>query len=216
MAELESEEKQCCRRLPVGAIVAGGVAAGLSAAVISRARNRARQQAHEDALKALADEYGCEFVAAEPNSGKGPDFPSLSGMLRGRNVRIETEVAGRGMETHLLTRAVAAHTAPIGGFIVIREETLLTRIADHLGLADIEVGEPEFDKRFEIASDMDDAPRLLQPEVRDALLCAVFESVVLRDGEVIVRQRGPVADAETLRQTLKLAIDLAEWLEMLG
>ena len=45
---------------------------------------------------------------------------------------------------------------------------------------------------------------------------ATFESVVIRPGEVIVRQRGPLTTTAALRQTLKLAVDIAEWLETLG
>ncbi len=65
-------------------------------------------------------------------------------------------------------------------------------------------------------SDEPDAAELLHPEVRDALLASSFESVVIRQGEVTVRQVGPVTDPEKLRQGIQLAVEVAEWLETLG
>jgi hypothetical protein len=217
MSELEPQEEQRCGRgAPKGAIAAAAVAAALGAVAFSRTRQRVRLSAHQQALRELAEETGCQFTPAQPNDPQGPDFPTLEGLHRDRQVRLDTEVAGASLGLRLLTRATARHSAPVPGFVVIREETLTTRMADHLGLADIQVGEPAFDDRFEVTSDVPEAADLLQPEVRDALMGATFESVVIRPGEVIVRQRGPLTTTAALRQTLKLAVDIAEWLETLG
>lgn len=216
MAEMEPEEgERRGRRLPIGAVAAAGAATILGALAFSKTRQRTRLRAHEQALDGLAEEMGAEFTPSRPGTPEGPDFPSMSGRDRDRGVRIDTEVGGSALSYQIFTRATAEHTAPVDGFVVIREETLLTRMADSLGLADIQVGEPAFDDRFEVTSDLADAGRLLQPEVRDALLASTFESVVIRQGEVTVRQNGPVADLEVLRQSLKLAVDVAEWLETL-
>lgn len=216
MSELEpQDEARRSRGLPKGAVAAAGLAAALGALAVSRTRRRVRLYAHQQALRELAEETGCHFTPARPDTPQGPDFPILEGRHRDRQVRIDSEVAGPAFGYQILTRATASHTAPVPGFVVVRHETLVTRAADRLGLADIQVGEPAFDDRFEVVSDVPDAASLLQPEVRDALMAASFESVVIRPHEVIVRQIGPVPDLPTLRQTLKLAVDIAEWLETL-
>lgn len=216
MAEMEPEEEERrSRRLPTGAIAAAGIATVLGTLAFSKTRQRTRLRAHEQALEGLAREMGASFIPARPDTPEGPDFPSMSGKSRDRGVRIDTEVGGNALNYQILTRATADHAAPVDGFVVIREETLLTRMADSLGLADIQVGEPAFDDRFEVTSDLADAGKLLQPEVRDALLASTFESVVIRQSEVTVRQNGPVADPDALRRSLKLAVDIAEWLETL-
>ncbi|MBI3948739.1 MAG: hypothetical protein HY321_22710 [Armatimonadetes bacterium] len=213
MAELEPEEEPRGRRIPAGAIALAGVAAAAGALFFSRRRHTARVSEHENALRRLAEEIRGELTPAQPGSPQGPDFPSLAGTHRGRPVRVDTEVAGTPLNYQCLTRTTAEHAAPVAGFVIIREETILTRMADRLGLTDVQVGESAFDDRFEVTSDLPDAVRLLQPEVRDALLAARFESCVIRQGEVTVRQVGPVVGTEPLRQSLKLAVDIAEWLE---
>lgn len=214
MSEHEPEkEAGQGRRVPGAAVAMGGVATAAGLLLLSRRRRAARVRAHERALRELAAEMGGDLTPAQPESPRGPDFPSLTGTHRGRSIRIGTEVVGRPLRYQCLTRVVAEHTAPVEGFVVIREETALTRMADRLGLADVQVGEAAFDQRFEVVSDLPDAARLLQPEVRDALLAARFESCVIRQGEVVLRQFGPVANAQGLRQLLELAVDIAEWLE---
>ncbi|HHX41419.1 MAG TPA: hypothetical protein GX715_15765 [Armatimonadetes bacterium] len=217
MAEMEPErDERRGQRLPVGMIAAAGTATLLGALAFNKTRQRARLRAHEQVLEEVARELGAQFTPSRPGTPAGPDFPSLSGKSDDREVRIDTEVGGSGFSYQILTRATAAHAAPVNGFVVIREETLLTRMADHLGLADIQVNEPAFDDRFEVISDEPDAAELLHPEVRDALLASSFESVVIRQGEVTVRQVGPVTDPEKLRQGIQLAVEVAEWLETLG
>lgn len=216
MAELEPEEEPRGRCFPAGALAAAGVAAAaVGAVVLSRGRQRGRIQAHSAALKQLAEETGCEFTPAQPGAPQGPDFPALAGVFNGRAVRIDTEVASGAVGYQILTRFTAEHQAPMTGFIIVREETMLTRMADRLGLADVQVGEAAFDDRFEVTSDIPDAVRYLQPEVRDALLSARFESFVIRQGEVTLRQVGPVTQREALQQSLALAMDVADWLETL-
>ncbi len=222
MAEREPDKQRrddegaakCCGLRPA-VVAAAGVATALGALAFSRVRRVGRARGHEVALAQLAEETGCQFTPSEPRNRQGPDFPAMAGTHRGRQVRVETEVSGSPLNYHFHTQATAEHTAPVEGFAIVREETFLTRVADRFGLADIQVGEPAFDDRFEVVSDLDDAARLLQPEVRDALMAARFESFTIRQGEVTVRQEGPVTDLEALRQSLKLAVDVAEWLETL-
>ncbi|HOM82322.1 MAG TPA: hypothetical protein PLU39_15155 [Armatimonadota bacterium] len=217
MAEKEPErDERRGQRLPVGMIAAAGAATLLGALAFNKTRERVRLRAHEQVLEELAQELGAQFTPSRSGAPTGPDFPSLTMKSDDREVRIDTEVGGSGLSYQILTRATATHTAPVEGFVVIREETLLTRMADHLGLADIQVNEPAFDDRFEVISDQADAAALLHPEVRDALMASSFESVVIRQGEVTVRQIGPVTDPEKLRQSIQLAVDIAEWLETLG
>ncbi|MDH7570557.1 MAG: hypothetical protein QHJ73_13330 [Armatimonadota bacterium] len=216
MAEMEPDGEPRDRRLSASLLAAVGAVATLGGAfAISRRRRRAQLAAHEAALRELAAELNAEFEPSVPGPS-GPDFPRMTAVQRGRRVVVDTEVAGATTGYRLLTRATAEHKARISGFVVVREETALTRVADALGLADVQVGEAAFDNRFEVTSDLPDAANLLQPEVRDTLLAARFESVVIRQDEVTVRQLGPLTEVEELRQLMKLAVDVAEWLETLN
>lgn len=214
MAELEPEGQDRGCSFPKSALVAAGAAVTLASVALARSMSRARLQAHALTLQQVAEDTGLTYMPAQPYSKDGRDFPMLSGAFHGRNARMETEIAGTSIHNHLLNSVTISHNAPVAGFVIVRGENILTRMADHMGLADIQVGEAAFDQRFEVISDLPDAAQLLPPEVRDALLAASFESFVIRQGEITVRQHGPVVNKDLLLQSLHLAVDVAELLEI--
>ena len=180
-----------------------------------------RQRKAREQLAGLASRMGLELKRQPAVLGfEGP--ATVEGQHRDRMVRFFTFTTGSG-KSRVSWSATSAAVAGTGGFTLdLGPESLFTRIATKLGMQDIQIGDPEFDRQFVVKSnDAAYASAALLPEIRARLLAersnGAHGHLAVKGGEVRYAEVGGFDDpARTARLAgmLEVACDLAEVAEV--
>ena len=193
----------------------------LLVAGISIVRYRARQRKASEQLAGLARRFALEFRQETPKFGLAPP-PTVAGRYRNRAVRFFNYTTGSG-KSRTTWSAVPAVVGGAGDFTLeLFPENFFTRIGATLGLQDIRVGDPAFDRAFTIKSNHPDrAAAALLPEIRARLLAERANGarghLTIKAGEVRYAEVGEFDDdarAGRLAGMLEAACDLAEVAEV--
>ncbi len=196
-----------------------GFTAGIVALALTLAlkqQRRAREQ-----LTALAARLGLELKRQPAKLGFEPT-PTVEGNHRGRFVRFFSFTTGSG-KSRTTWVAVSAAATGTGAFTLdLGHENFLTRMAIALGMQDIKVGDPAFDRAFIVkSSDPAYAAAALLPEIRARLLAGVqhgmFGHLRIADGLVRYAETGAFGNEAQLNRLvamLEVACDLAEVAEV--
>jgi hypothetical protein len=197
----------------LAACVGFGVLALVS---IRRQQRKARAQ-----LAGLAARFGLELRRQPAKLGfESP--PSVEGRHRNRAVRFFNYSTGAG-KSRTNWSAVAAAVGGTGGFTLeLFPENFLVRLATALGLQDIRVGDPAFDRAFVVKSnDPAYAVAALLPEIRARLIAergnGALGHLTVKEGEVRYAEVGAFdqeARVARLADMLGIACDLAEVAEV--
>jgi hypothetical protein len=172
-------------------------------------------------LTMLASRLGLELKRQPAKLGFEPT-PTLEGPHRGRPVRFFNYTTGSGKSRRVWS-AVSAAVPGAGAFVLeLAPENFITRVATALGMQDIQIGDPTFDRAFIIRSnDAAAAAAVLLPEIRTRLLAAfprvVCGELTVKGGEVRYAEVGGLGDAASvarLADMLEIACDLAEVAEV--
>jgi hypothetical protein len=173
-------------------------------------------------LTKLASRLGLELKRQPAKMGFEPT-PTLEGRHRNRPVRFFNYATGSGKSRRTWS-AVSAAVPGAGAFTLeLAAENFITRVAAALGMQDIQVGDPTFDRAFIVRSnDAAAAAAALLPEIRTHLLTAfprvVCGELAVKGGEVRYAETGGLGDAACvarLADMLEVVCDLAEVAEAL-
>jgi hypothetical protein len=173
-------------------------------------------------LTKLAGRLGLE-LKRQPAKFVFEPTPTLEGRHRNRPVRFFSYSTGSGKSRRRWS-AVSVAMPGAGAFTLeLTPENFLTRIGTALGMQDIQIGDPTFDRAFIVRSnDAAAAAAALLPEIRTRLLAAfprvICGQLTLKDGEVRFAETGSFGEAACvarLADMLEIACDLAEVAEAL-
>lgn len=123
-------------------------------------------------LRKLAEQLRIQYDNGSESvlSGKPP---SAAGEFHGRQIRVYPYVTGTGRTRVEWCAVSAALRNPAGLTLRISKENVLTRAGHTIGIDDVEVGDPAFDKRFYVKSDKPGLVRAaLIPELREQIAAA--------------------------------------------
>jgi len=183
---------------------------------------RRQQRKTLENLTKLAGRLGLELKRQPAKLGFEP-LPTVKGRHRGHPVRFFNYSTGSG-KSRRTWGAVSAAVPGAGAFTLeLAPENFLTRIVTALGMQDIQVGDPAFDRAFIVRSnDVASAVAALLPEIRTRLLAAFPRNVggelAVKGGEVRYAEVGGLQDAALvtrLADMLEVVCDLAEVAEAL-
>jgi hypothetical protein len=183
---------------------------------------RRQQRQTLENLTKLANRLGLELNRQPAKLGFEPT-PSVEGRHRGRPVRFFAYTTGSGKSRRAWS-AVSAAVPGAGAFVLeLVPENFLTRVATALGMQDIQIGDPTFDRAFIVRSnDAASAAAALLPEIRARLIAAfprVFGGeLTVKAGAVRYAEGGGLGDAACvarLEAMLEMVCDLAEVAEAL-
>lgn len=189
---------------------------GFAVAAALKQQRRAREQ-----LAGLARRLGLELRRPPTRFGFEP-LPTVEGRYRNRAVRFYTYTTGSGKNS-TTWGAVSAAAGGAGGFTLeLFPENFLVRMATALGLQDIQVGDPAFDRAFIVKSnDPAYAAAALLPEIRARLLAerqrGAHGRLSIKGGEVQYAEVGGFgneARVNRLADLLEAICDLAEVAEV--
>ncbi|MBL8693505.1 MAG: hypothetical protein JNJ88_05350 [Planctomycetes bacterium] len=165
--------------LPFGLLI-GFIAVGLF--VQSRLRRRSRR-AWEEAAAELGLQFECEEGGAKPR---------LRGELNGLSVSAyELEVRTQKSRSIVTRAEVLVPGLPADLRVARSDWTQL--VQDALGIREVEVGDPEFDKRFRILGREDVARAVLDADARRSIDdLARGGTAWIAEGKVLVQLQGSV------------------------
>lgn len=141
---------------------------GIAIAAGIRSQKKAREN-----LSRLADTMRLNVIEGPAKPIVGRPAPTLAGEFRGRHVRIYSYSTGSGKtRTHWI--AIAAKVRNTGGYtLAIAADNVFLKLGKLFGIEDVEIGDPEFDKRYRIkTSDKPFTRAALIPEVRNKVMAA--------------------------------------------
>lgn len=182
---------------------------------------KAQQRKAIENLTKLASRLGLELKRQPAKLGFEPT-PTLEGRHRGRPVRFFSYTTGSGKNRRAWS-AVSAAVPGAGAFVLeLAPENFITRVATALGMQDIQIGDPTFDRAFIVRSnDAAAAAAALLPEIRIRLLTAFPRlfggELAVKEGAVRYAEGGGMGDAACvarLEAMLEVVCDLAEVAEV--
>lgn len=181
-------------------------AVGAIGEAVLRARARVEtpeEQAQRRAWAQVAEGWGLTLA---------PDGARMQGAVRGTALDVRVSQDGWGMEIALTLRE-----APACDLRLVRQTSESKPFGDGLvqrvfGMQDIAIGDPDFDARFIVQGEPEDAVRaLLHPQARARLLEVLdrFPAMSLEDGRLVVLEKR-LDDPRELDRVLKLCFSAAE------
>jgi hypothetical protein len=183
---------------------------------------RRQQRLILEQMTGLASRFGLQLMRKEMKLGFEP-APTVEGRYRNRPVRFFNYTTGAG-KSRTRWSAVSAAVPGAGGFTLeLAPENFLTHIATTLGMQDLQIGDPAFDRAFVVRSnDATYAVASLLPEIRTRLLLAGLQhsgrgQLTIKDGEARYAEVGEFDDAARVARLagmLETACDLAEVAEV--
>jgi len=182
---------------------------------------RRRKRKTRENLAGLASRLGFEVKRKPAKFGFEPP-PTVEGRYRDRPVRFFNYTTGSG-KSQTNWSAVSAGIGNDSGFTLeLAPENFLTRIAAALGMQDIKVGDPDFDRAFLVRSNNAAyATAALLPEIRARLLSKLKQRAIgtltVRAGVVRNAEVGGFDDAarvDRLAGLLDVICDLADVAEV--
>lgn len=166
------------------------------------------KRAFRNALKSTALETGCSYDA-----GGCLRSPKVSGMFRNRNILIDAYTEHHGGDddrSTRYTRIQANHNGRLPGEIDVYPATFFSAIGKKLGMQDIQIGNPEFDKTFIVKGGDEGMVRgILDMDAQQKLL-KLKPAVHIHPDKVCTRTVGYIKDKKTLMELVNLMADLAE------
>lgn len=178
------------------------VVVGITLAVAAAS---SRQRLNE-AWQLVAEELGLAQTAADWTAG-----PRLDGSVAGFPVTIDIEKKGSGKSRTPWTRFAVGVPGMVPD-LSFREEGFLSAISKAFGTGDIEVGDPEFDRRFHIAGrSADEIRAYLTPRRRTVLerFFTTHRATQLKDQTVTWAVKGKVKDSSQMVATVEDMLTLA-------
>ena len=182
---------------------------------------RWQQRKSLENLTKLASRLGLELKRQPAKLGFEPT-PTVEGRYRNRPVRFYNYTTGSGKGRRAWS-AVSAAVPGAGAFTLeLAQENPLMRLITALGMQDIQVGDPTFDRAFIVRSnDAAGAAAALLPEIRTRLL-ATFPRLTagelsVKGGQVRYAEPSGMGDAACvgrLADMLEVVCDLAEVAEV--
>ncbi|MEM7101615.1 MAG: DUF3137 domain-containing protein [Bacteroidota bacterium] len=131
-----------------------GLGVGVGYLVLRLATRRNEQMKQQFTI--LADNLGCQVNLPEKmflNIDKG--FPSVDGMLDGKSLHVYMYTVGSGKNQRTYTAFKIKTTNRYSYTLKIYREGFFSKLGKGLGMQDIEIGDPEFDKEFIIKANDD-------------------------------------------------------------
>jgi hypothetical protein len=166
------------------------------------------KRAFRNALKSTALETGCSYDASGCFRS-----PKVSGMFRNRNILIDSYTEHHGGDddrSTTYTRIQANHSGRLPGEINVYPATLFSAIGKKLGMQDMQVGNPEFDKTFIVKGGDEGMVRgILDMDVQQKLI-RLKPAVHVYTDKVYTRTAGYIKDKKLLMELVNLMADLAE------
>jgi hypothetical protein len=206
---------------PKVALIAAASFAGLFVVLLLTVRHL--QRLTRERLAALATRLGLELRRQPVRFGFEP-IPAVEGRHRDRLVRFFTYTTGSGKSRRTWSAVSAALTAPRTFTLELCPENFLTRfvLVTTLGMQDIQLGDPEFDRAFIVKSnDPSYAAAALMPEIRAQLLArdrrAVSWQLTIKGGEVRYAENGSFdsqKQVDRFAEMLEIVGELAEVAEV--
>jgi hypothetical protein len=196
------------------ALFVGSIALSIAAA-------RRQQRKTRETMAGVAGRLGLELRRQPARFGfEAP--PTVEGRYRDRQVRFFNFTTGSSKSRTTWSAVSAAIGSATGFTLELAPENLLSRIGIALGMQDIKVGDPEFDRAFVVRSnDAAYAAAALLPEIRARLLSERKQGarghLTVKAGEARYAEVGAFADAariDRLAGMLEVICDLAEVAEV--
>jgi hypothetical protein len=183
---------------------------------------RQQQRKTLENLTKLASRLGLELKRQPAKLGFEPT-PTLAGRHRGRPVRFFNYTTGSGKSRRVWSAVSVAVPGASAFTLELAPENFLTRVVTALGMQDIQVGDPTFDKAFLVRSnDAAAAAAALLPEIRTRLLTTFSRNtggeLAVKDGAVRYAEVGGLGEAALVARLagmLEVVCDLAEVAEAL-
>ena len=138
----------------ISAVLPIGLGVGVGYLVLKLATRRKEQIKQQFTL--LADNLGCQVNIPEKlfmNIDKG--FPSIDGMLDGKPIHVYMYTVGSGKNQRTYTAFKIKTTNRYSYTLAMYKEGFFSKLGKGLGMQDIEIGDPDFDKQFIIKSNDD-------------------------------------------------------------
>ena len=157
-------------------------------------------------LSVLAHDLGLRLEEKPPVLGVFPQVPTVSGEYGHRELCFYTFTTGSGKSRQTWQAARLACTNPHGLILQLGAANILTAIGVMLGMQDVEVGDPEFDRRFVVkTSDAGYVRAALLPEIRSELLRlwtpkAFGANIKLESGGILYAELGSFSDPEVTKR----------------
>ena len=172
------------------------------------------RQAQQRAWGELAARTGLTF---EPGRFFGP-VPHVTGTYRSRPLTLDTFTRGSGKHQHTYTRIVLYVDNPANVYLALYQESVFSKIGKFFGMADIQIGDEEVDRRFIIKSKPESfaASLFTSISLRQQLLQARVLNVEADGRELTFEQVGLLNDVEYLKFLFDLLCQLAERVEQVG
>ncbi|MBU1241269.1 hypothetical protein KKF84_00145 [Myxococcota bacterium] len=141
-------------------------------------------------------------------------FHTIEGKFKGCNITIQCKKEASVRSKSYFTHLELFFPAPLRTSFRLSKEGVLQKLGNIMGLEDIKVDDPEFDRRFVIkGQEPHEIRALLNDEVRSALLSllALGGSVLINQEYLSIIYKGFVSDTQQLHNTLealKLGADI--------
>ena len=167
--------------------------------------------------KAWGDLATVTGLTFEPGGFLGPS-PRVAGTYRGRALTLDTFTRGSGEHRHTYTRIVLFVNNAAGLYLALYQESVFSKIGKFFGMADIQVGDEEVDRRFVIKSKPENfaASLFTSISLRERLLQARVLNVEVDGRELTFEQSGVLTDVEYLKFLFDLLSDVGDRVEREG
>ncbi len=169
------------------------------------------RQAQNHAWGDLASQLGLTLETG----GSFLAFPKVTGNYRGHDLVLDTFTRGYGKQRRTYTRIVMTINNPANVQLSLYDENVFSRVAQALGSKDIQVDDPEIDRRFRIQGQPEEAVKLLFESgmLREQLLDLKALDLGLDGTSLRYSRQGIEKGIERLQNVLNLMGELATQVE---
>ncbi len=171
------------------------------------------RQAQRRSWEELASQSGLTLDAG----GSFLSSPTVTGVHRGHEVVVDTFMRGTGKNRHVYTQVRMTVTNPRDLRLSLYGENVFTQLAQTLGSRDIQVDDPEIDRRFRIKGEPEEAVKSLfvYGAFRQQLLELPALNLSLQGNTLRYEHSGVEKNVERLQKLLNLLSELATQVEQL-
>jgi len=148
---------------------------------------------------------------------KGRAFPSMWGNYRNRHVEISLMQESTDEAPRRYTEYRVEFENPKGILMSVYRESFFRKVGKAFGMQDIELNDPEFDQKFVVMGNDENAVKtVLEPSIRSKMMKVKNFRMVINRREpnaAYSQQPGLVTDIARLRYVLDTMIDVVEKIE---
>ncbi|MBN3037661.1 MAG: DUF3137 domain-containing protein [Candidatus Diapherotrites archaeon] len=158
-----------------------------------------------DSMDAFAKSIGFQLERSAVGMIKG-----MNGTYEGQPVRVNWSHESAGESRHEVTKVSAGFSSKSQIHIRITPESILSAAGKVIGMQDITFGDPEFDSKYAITANSElTARRVLDVELRRALMKARFSSVDVKANQVLIKVYKGEYNTDALKALIACAAMLA-------